>query len=164
MGRIVILCLFIFSGSLLFSQNSANEMLSLSQIKKDVKTRRVGSFDQTGGNGDCLTGIGNGEKRVIMDVKGSGIINHIWITIAPEAAKANRNAKHSRRVIGPFRRIGHDAALEALNFRRVIGADIDGNGDTCILQNREPALGDEHFADAAAGGNIGSGFNFASIE
>jgi hypothetical protein len=91
MKRFLIFLICAFSLNALYSQNSGSEMSSLSQIKKNVKTKRVGSFDQTGGNGDCLSGIVNGEKRVIMDVKGAGIINHIWITIAPEAAKASRN-------------------------------------------------------------------------
>ena len=91
MKRIVFLLMFVFSLSVLYSQNSSSEMQSISQIKKDVKTKRVGSYDKTGGNGDCLGGIKDGEKITLMDVKGAGIIDHIWITIAPEAAKANRN-------------------------------------------------------------------------
>lgn len=91
MKRIVMLLMCVFSFSVLYSQNSGNEMLSLSQIKKDVKTKRVGSYDKTGGNGDCLGGIKDGDKITLMDVKGAGVIDHIWITIAPEAAKANRN-------------------------------------------------------------------------
>lgn len=91
MKRIVILLMFVFSMSVLYSQNLTSEMLSISQIKKDVKTKRVGSYDKTGGNADCLGGIKDGEKITLMDVKGAGIIDHIWITIAPEAAKANRN-------------------------------------------------------------------------
>ncbi|HAH23945.1 MAG TPA: hypothetical protein DCL77_09350 [Prolixibacteraceae bacterium] len=91
MKRIVLSLLFVFSISLLYSQNSATEMLSLSQIKHHVKTKRVGSYDKSGGNGDCLGGIKDGEKITLMDVKGAGVIDHIWITIAPEAAKASRN-------------------------------------------------------------------------
>jgi len=91
MKRTVLFILLVFSYGMLFSQSSGNEMLSLSQIKKDVKTKRVGSFDQTGGNGDCLSGVASGEKLTIMDVKGAGVINHIWITIAPEAGKLSRN-------------------------------------------------------------------------
>ena len=83
--------LLTFCFSHLMAQPTGSEMSALSQIRKNVKTKRIGSFDQTGGNGDCLSGIANGEKRTIMDVKGAGIINHIWITIAPEAAKASRN-------------------------------------------------------------------------
>ncbi|MBL7965659.1 MAG: DUF2961 domain-containing protein [Prolixibacteraceae bacterium] len=85
------LFLLLFCFSNLMAQMGGSEMSSLTQIKKNIKTKRIGSFDQTGGNGDCLSGIANGEKRTIMDVKGAGIINHIWITIAPEAAKASRN-------------------------------------------------------------------------
>lgn len=91
MKRLVFFVLLVFSAPILFSQNAGNEMLNLSQIKQGVKTKRVGSFDQTGGNVDCLKNIPDGEKRVIMDVKGAGIINRIWITIAPDAAKLNRN-------------------------------------------------------------------------
>lgn len=83
--------ILVFSAGVLFAQNSGNEMLNLSQIKKGVKTKRAGSFDRTGGNGDAFTQITDGQKRVIMDVKGAGIINRIWITIAPEAARLNRN-------------------------------------------------------------------------
>ncbi len=83
--------LLTFCFSNLIAQPTGSEMSALSQIRKNVKTKRIGSFDQTGGNGDCLSGIANGEKRTIMDVKGAGIINHIWITIAPEATKASRN-------------------------------------------------------------------------
>lgn len=91
MKRIVIFLILVFSFGVLFSQNSGSEMLSLSQIKKNVKTKRVSSFDKTGGNGDCLGRIKTGEKITIMDVKGAGIIDHIWITIAPEAGKLSRN-------------------------------------------------------------------------
>ena len=85
---IVSFCIYSFS---LFSQDFGNEMFQLSTIKKDVKSRQVSSSDKTGGNGDCLTGIKDGEKAVLMEVKGAGVINHIWITIAPEAEKLNRN-------------------------------------------------------------------------
>jgi hypothetical protein len=91
MKSFAVLILLSFCFSNLMAQMGGSEMSSLTQIKKNVKTKRIGSFDQTGGNGDCLSGIASGEKRVIMDVKGAGIINHIWITIAPEAAKASRN-------------------------------------------------------------------------
>jgi len=91
MKRIVIIIICVFSFSVLYSQNSGSEMSSLSLIKKDVKTKRVGSYDKTGGNGDCLAGINDGEKITIMDVKGAGIINHIWITIAPGADRLSRN-------------------------------------------------------------------------
>lgn len=91
MKKTVLFLMFAFSFGILFAQAPANEMLSLTKMQKNVKTRRVSSYDKTGGNGDCLGGIKDGEKRTIMEVKGAGIINHIWITIAPEAAKLSRN-------------------------------------------------------------------------
>lgn len=91
MNRLIILVGLLITMTTLMAQPAANEMSSLSQIRQGVKTKRVGSFDRTGGNGDCLKNIANGEKRVIMYVKGAGIINRIWITIAPEAGRLNRN-------------------------------------------------------------------------
>jgi len=79
---------FSFSG---FSQEPGNEMYDLAKIRKGVKTKRVSSYDRTGNNGDRLTGIKDGEKTTIFDVKGAGIINHIWITIAPAPAQMSRN-------------------------------------------------------------------------
>jgi hypothetical protein len=68
-----------------------NPLSNLAKIQKGVRSKRVGSYDRTGGNNDRLEHIKDGEKRVIMDVKGAGIINHIWITIAPPPERLNRN-------------------------------------------------------------------------
>src|SRR5665647_1480464 len=84
MKKVIIVLLIVIQSGIGFSQNFGNELFSLSQIKEGVKSKRVGSYDKTGGNGDCLKGIKSGEKATIMDVKGAGVISHIWITIAPE--------------------------------------------------------------------------------
>lgn len=91
MKRVLFLLFIFLNTGLLFSQEPGNEMYQISQIKKDVKTRQVSSFDKTGGNGDCLSGIKDKEKVTIMDVKGAGIISHIWITISPLADELSRN-------------------------------------------------------------------------
>lgn len=91
MKRILAVSIILLQTFVIFSQNFGNEMFSLSQIRENVKSKRISSFDRTGGNGDRLTGIKDGEKATLMDVKGQGVINHIWITIAPEGAVANRN-------------------------------------------------------------------------
>jgi hypothetical protein len=91
MKRTIISLIFIFSFGFLFSQNSGSEMLNLSQIRKNVHTKRISSYDKTGGNGDCWSGISDGEKKTLFDVKGAGIIDHIWITIAPGADQLSRN-------------------------------------------------------------------------
>lgn len=91
MKKVLIVLLLVFQTGFLFSQDFGNGMYLLSQIKEGVKSKRVGSFDKSGGNRDCLAGIKDGDKATIMDVKGAGIITHIWITIAPGADALNRN-------------------------------------------------------------------------
>lgn len=91
MKKSLIILLIAIQSGFAFSQDLGNDMYSLSQIKEGLKSKRVSSYDKTGGNGDCLNGIKDGAKATIMDVKGAGIINHIWITIAPGANVLNRN-------------------------------------------------------------------------
>lgn len=91
MKKILIILFIVIESGFAFSQDLRNEMFSLSQIKEGLKSKRAGSYDKTGGNGDRLTGIKNGEKATIMDVKGAGVISHIWITIAPGADVLSRN-------------------------------------------------------------------------
>ena len=64
--------LYALNSFLLFSQNVGTEMYQLSQIRNNVKSKQVSSYDKTGGNGDCLSGIKDGEKVTIFDVKGAG--------------------------------------------------------------------------------------------
>jgi hypothetical protein len=70
---------------------NAQEMTDLTRIKHDVKSKRVSSYDRSGDNHDNIQVIKPGEKRVIFDVKGAGIINHIWITMGPEPNVLSRN-------------------------------------------------------------------------
>ncbi|OHB73659.1 MAG: hypothetical protein A2Z25_16155 [Planctomycetes bacterium RBG_16_55_9] len=67
------------------------ELSDLARIQTDVKTKRVSSYDQTGGNNDRFENIEDGQVKEIFNVKGAGIINHIWITIAPPPEQLNRN-------------------------------------------------------------------------
>ncbi len=46
---------------------------------RDRKTRRFSSWDTTGRNADAWT-IPPGESRVLADIKGPGVIRHIWMT------------------------------------------------------------------------------------
>ena len=69
----------------------ANEFAGLARIRSDVTSRRVSSYDRTGGNGDNLSGINDGARVDLLNVKGSGVITHIWITLAPGAEKLDRN-------------------------------------------------------------------------
>jgi hypothetical protein len=73
------------------AQDFGSDLYELARIQSGVKTKRVSSYDRTGGNNDRFEHIKPGEKRTIFDVKGAGIINHIWITIAPPPEKLSRN-------------------------------------------------------------------------
>src|SRR4051812_33733781 len=72
-------------------QAQASEFTDLAKIRPDVKSKRIGSYDRTGGNGDNISHVADGGKVTIMDVTGAGIITHIWITLAPGAEVLNRN-------------------------------------------------------------------------
>ncbi|UVI33380.1 glycoside hydrolase family 172 protein [Paenibacillus spongiae] len=66
----------------------------LSGISKQgsgIRTRRISSYDRTGGNRDCIR-IEPGETAVIADMKGSGIVRHIWITFRSEDPFMRRNS------------------------------------------------------------------------
>ena len=83
--------LFLFSLAL-FSQNEmSGELFDLAKIKNGVRNRRISSYDRTGGNADNVSGIKPGEKRTIAEISGKGVINHIWITIAPPPGELSRN-------------------------------------------------------------------------
>ncbi|HBG80986.1 MAG TPA: hypothetical protein DDW74_09710, partial [Porphyromonadaceae bacterium] len=76
----------------LFSQTeSVGEMFELAKLKSGVKNRRISSTDPTGGNRDHLEPFRPGEKRTIAEIKGVGVINHIWVTIAPPPGELSRN-------------------------------------------------------------------------
>jgi D-arabinan exo alpha-(1,3)/(1,5)-arabinofuranosidase (non-reducing end) len=87
--------LFLFLGVFypisLLAQLSGNDMFSIAQIKNGIKSKRISSYDTTGGNNDRLENIRPGEKRLLFNVKGAGIINHIWITIAPGPENLKRD-------------------------------------------------------------------------
>lgn len=82
---------FLITMVCMFSSLHAQEMTDLSIIKEQVRSKRVSSYDRSGDNHDNFQNIRNGEKRIIFDVKGTGIINHIWITMGPEPAVLSRN-------------------------------------------------------------------------
>ncbi|MCX7920299.1 MAG: DUF2961 domain-containing protein [bacterium] len=57
---------------------------------KDFKSFQISSFDTTGGNADCRY-IKSGETLTLADIKGPGIITHLWVTVSAEAQFALRN-------------------------------------------------------------------------
>jgi hypothetical protein len=89
-GALMFLGLVLLAGTVV-GQPSDNDLSSLAQIRKGIKSKRVSSFDTTGGNNDRFEKIQAGQRRTIFDVKGAGIVNHIWITIAPDPANLHRD-------------------------------------------------------------------------
>lgn len=69
----------------------SSELMNLAKIQDGVKTKRISSWDQSGGNNDRVENIAPGESLVLADIEGSGIINHIWITIAKPPHLLDRN-------------------------------------------------------------------------
>ncbi|MFW6119855.1 MAG: glycoside hydrolase family 172 protein [Petrotogales bacterium] len=59
--------------------NFANSSLKNLMILKNVKSRRISSYDQSGGNRDWRT-IKSGKTLTIADIEGPGVITHIWMT------------------------------------------------------------------------------------
>ena len=73
------------------SQESGDMLMDLARIREGVESKRVSSYNKSGINRDRFENIEAGETRTIFDVEDTGIINHIWITIAPPPSRLSRN-------------------------------------------------------------------------
>ena len=80
---------------------------------RDRKTARFSSWDKTGRNGDAWT-IPAGKSKVLADIRGPGIITHIWVTQANHYRECLikitwDNAKHPSILcpLGDFFGLGH---------------------------------------------------------
>ena len=73
------------------AQGVGGTLLDLARIQEGVRSRRVSSFDRKGGNHDRFEAIEPGGRRTLMEVSGAGMINHIWITMAPGIDELSRN-------------------------------------------------------------------------
>lgn len=58
---------------------------------KSFRARRESSWDRTGGNHDCVR-VEAGATHALAELKGAGVIQHIWITINCEDPMIRRNA------------------------------------------------------------------------
>jgi hypothetical protein len=106
------------------AQAGGGPLADLARLRTDVRSRRVSSFDRSGGNNDRFERIAAGERRALFEVAGAGIINHIWITIAPPPPALSRNdiivrmywdgegAPSVESPIGPFFGQGWDEAYD----------------------------------------------------
>lgn len=56
----------------------------------DACSKRISSYDRSGGNGDCVR-IEPGETFALAEVEGAGVVTHIWITLGCADPLARRN-------------------------------------------------------------------------
>jgi hypothetical protein len=56
----------------------------------DARSKRISSYDRSGGNGDCIP-IESGGTLTLAEIEGAGIVKHIWITIASKDEQIRRN-------------------------------------------------------------------------
>jgi len=85
-----ILYLFLILLFSITSNTRAQSWESTIWLPKEYKSERISSYDITGGNNDYIT-IGKGERKTIADIKGSGVIKHIWITLNSKDLMVRRN-------------------------------------------------------------------------
>ncbi len=144
MKKIIILAAFALGALSIRAQNYSSDMSSLTKIQKNVKSRHISSYDTTGGNSDSYP-IKKGEKRTILNVKGAGIITHIWITISPTHEELSRNDIVIRMYwdgnsfpsveapIGPFFGQGWDESYHFISAP-LAASPVKGNGLVSYFQ------------------------------
>jgi hypothetical protein len=64
---------------------------SIFEIQGHIKSKRVSSYDRTGGNADCIF-IAAGQTVELAAIQGAGIIKHIWCTLNTKDPMIRRNA------------------------------------------------------------------------
>jgi hypothetical protein len=91
MKKIIIIFLFLLAAGLLITINieltgkskpanqSIKSSVPIAQLK-DYQSKRISSYDTTGGNADFWR-IKAGETKVLADIQSPGVITHIWMTI-----------------------------------------------------------------------------------
>jgi hypothetical protein len=57
-----------------------SSLSNLAQLRSDVRSERISSYDQQGGNYDWVT-IAPQQSLRIADIQGAGCIKHIWMTM-----------------------------------------------------------------------------------
>jgi len=119
-----------------------NSLSNLALIRKDIKRKRISSYDKSGGNMDNIQ-VKPSETYQICDISGAGMIKHIWMTIASSDPNYLRklvlrmwwdNEKNpSVEVpIGDFFGIGHSKTVNFWSLPFSNGPN-DGKGFNCFF-------------------------------
>ncbi len=114
----------------------------LARINKDVRRKRISSYDKTGANADFVI-IENNEKFEICNIKSAGIIKHIWMTLASKDVYYLRKViirmwwdqeiNHSVECpIGDFFGVGHGKTVNFWSLPLSMGPQ-DGKGFNCFF-------------------------------
>lgn len=88
---VLIVVLAGLAGLVLHAQSPAAPLDGWLTLQPGTSSRRVSSFDRSGGNNDRLEHIPHGERRTLAEIDGPGRITHIWITIAPPPPALSRH-------------------------------------------------------------------------
>jgi hypothetical protein len=62
------------------SPDTQERLLAMARLRS-YKARRSSSWDRSGGNADAVP-VEPGQTATILDVKGAGVVTHVWFTIA----------------------------------------------------------------------------------
>ena len=119
-----------------------NSLNNLAKIRKDIKRKRISSYDPTGANAD-FNFIKSRQKHVIFDINGAGIIRHIWMTLACSDPLYLRKAvirmwwddepePSVECPIGDFFGVGHAKAVNYWSLPLSMGPQ-DGKGFNCFF-------------------------------
>ncbi|WP_309121492.1 DUF2961 domain-containing protein [Paenibacillus sp.] len=66
-------------------------LANIMQLQDKVKTKRISSYDRTGGNADFIR-LAPGETVELAAIEGAGIVKHIWMTLNTPDPFIRRNA------------------------------------------------------------------------
>ena len=120
------------------SSSTGQDWLQNLSRHQDFISKRISSFDRTGGNNDRLN-IPPGETVTLAEIEGPGIIHHIWVTISAESFYGRKivlrmywdgeNAPSVEAPIGDFFGVGHGLNR---NFSSVpISCSSEGRARNC---------------------------------
>ncbi len=119
-----------------------SSLMNLPTIKKNVKRKRISSYDQTGANADFKI-INIKERFELCNLSCAGIIKHIWMTLA------SKDLHYLRKVIirmwwddeknpsvecpiGDFFGVGHSKSVNFWSLPLSMGPE-DGKGFNCFF-------------------------------